>query len=40
MDVIMEGRVSNPEEIIINREDLININERIKDVLSGLEQES
>lgn len=39
MDVIMEGRVSNPEEIIINREDLININERIKDVLSGLEQE-
>lgn len=39
MDVIMEGRVSNPEEIIINREDLVSINERIKDVLSGLEQE-
>ena len=39
MDVIMEGRVSNPEEIIINREDLININDRIKDVLSGLEQD-
>ena len=39
MDVIMEGRVSNPEEIIINREDLVNINDRIKEVLSGLEQE-
>ena len=39
MDVIMEGRVSNPEEIIINREDLININDRIKEVLSGLEQD-
>ena len=39
MDVIMEGRVSNPEEIIINREDLININDKIKEVLSGLEQE-
>ncbi len=39
MDVIMEGRVSNPEEIIINREDLVSINDRIKDVLSGLEQE-
>ncbi len=39
MDVIMEGRVSNPEEIIINREDLISINEKIKEVLSGLEQE-
>ena len=39
MDVIMEGRVSNPEEIIINREDLVNINDKIKEVLSGLEQE-
>ena len=39
MDVIMEGRVSNPEEIIINREDLIQINDKIKDVLSGLEQD-
>lgn len=39
MDVLMEGRISNPEEIIINREDLISINERIKEVLSGLEQE-
>ena len=39
MDVIMEGKASNPEEIIINREDLTNINEKIKEVLSGLEQE-
>ncbi|MBQ9252080.1 MAG: RNA polymerase sporulation sigma factor SigH [Clostridia bacterium] len=39
MDVIMEGRVSNPEEIIINREDLVNINYKIKEVLSGLEQD-
>ncbi len=39
MDVIMEGRVSNPEEIIINREDLVHINEKIKEVLSGLEQD-
>ena len=39
MDVIMEGRISNPEEIIINREDLVNINDKIKEVLSGLEQE-
>lgn len=39
MDVIVEGRVSNPEEILINREDLVNINDKIKEVLSGLEQE-
>lgn len=39
MDVIMEGRVSNPEDIIINREDMVHINDRIKKVLSGLEQE-
>ena len=39
MDVIVEGQVSNPEEIIINREDLIHINGKIKDVLSGLEQD-
>ena len=35
----MEGKVSNPEEIIINREDLIHIHEKINDVLSGLEQD-
>ncbi len=39
MDVIMEGRVSNPEDIIINREDMIHINDRIRKVLSSLEQE-
>ena len=39
LDVIVEGKVSNPEEIIINREDLINIHEKINDVLSGLEQD-
>ncbi len=39
LDVIMEGKVSNPEEIIINREDLVNIHEKINDVLSGLEQD-
>ncbi len=39
LDVLVEGRVSNPEEIIINREDLINIHEKINDVLSGLEQD-
>ncbi len=39
LDVIMEGRTSNPEEIIINREDLVNIHEKINEVLSGLEQD-
>ncbi len=39
LDVIMEGRVSNPEEIIINREDLVGIHSKINDVLSGLEQD-
>ena len=39
MDVIMEGRVSNPEEILINQEDLIHVNDRIKKVLSSLEQQ-
>ena len=39
MDIIMEGRVSNPEEILINREELVKVNEKIREVLSGLEQE-
>ncbi len=39
LDVLMEGRVSNPEEILINREDLISIHEKINEVLSGLEQD-
>jgi len=39
MDVIMEGRVSNPEEIIINQENMLHINGKIKEVLSDLELE-
>ena len=39
MDVLMEGNVSNPEDIVINRENLTNINGKIKEVLSSLEQE-
>ena len=39
LDVIMEGRISDPEEMIINRENLGNIHNRINEVLSGLEQE-
>jgi len=39
LDVIMEGRTSNPEEMIINRESLMNIYDKINEVLSGLEQE-
>ena len=40
MDVIMEnGQISNPEELIINRENLGNINTKITEVLSSLEQQ-
>ncbi len=39
LDVIIEGRASNPEELIINRENLGNIHTKIQKVLSGLEQE-
>ena len=39
LDVIVEGRAANPEELIISQEDLHNINSRINEVLSGLEQE-
>lgn len=39
MDVIMEAQVSNPEELIINRENLGNVHARINEVLSGLEQQ-
>ena len=39
LDVIMEGKTSNPEELIINREDLGDIHAKISEVLSGLEQE-
>lgn len=39
MDVIVEGRVQNPEELIIGREDLVSIRDRVDQVLSGLEQD-
>ena len=32
-------RISDPEELIINRENLGNIHNKISEVLSGLEQE-
>ena len=40
MDVIMEGRVTNPEDLIIGQEDLSSIQKQINDVLSELEQEA
>lgn len=39
LDIIMEGNSSNPEEMIINQEDLGTIHRKINEVLSGLEQE-
>ena len=39
LDVIIEGRATNPEELIIGQEDLSSINHKIDEVLSGLEQE-
>ena len=39
LDVIMEGRIPDPAEMIINRENLGNIHNKINEVLSGLEQE-
>ena len=39
LDVIIEGRAANPEELIISQEDLSHIQGRINEVLSGLEQE-
>jgi len=39
LDVIVEGHVDNPEELIISQEDLSSIQGRINEVLSGLEQE-
>ena len=39
MDVIVEGRAQNPEELIIGREDMISIRDRVDKVLSGLEQD-
>ncbi len=39
LDVIVEGRATNPEELIIGQEDLSAIREKIDEVLSSLEQE-
>ena len=39
LDVIIEGRATNPEDLIIGQEDLRTINHKIDEVLSGLEQE-
>ncbi len=39
MDVIMEGKISNPEEMIINQENIGMIQSKICEVLSDLEQE-
>lgn len=39
MDVIVEGRAQNPEELIIGREDLVSIRDRVDQVLSSLEQD-
>lgn len=39
LDVIIEGRTSDPEEMIINMENVGNIRTKINEVLSGLEQE-
>ena len=39
LDVIIEGRATNPEELIIGQEDLNSIHNKIDEVLSGLEQE-
>ena len=39
LDIIMEGSTSNPEDMIINQENLGTIHQKITEVLSGLEQE-
>ena len=39
LDIIMEGGSGNPEDMIINQENLGNIHQKINEVLSGLEQE-
>ena len=39
LDVIIEGRASNPEELIIGQEDLSSSHAKIDEVLSSLEQE-
>lgn len=39
LDIIIEGGISNPEDMIINQENLGNIHQKMNEVLSGLEQE-
>ena len=39
MDVIVEGRAQNPEELIIERENLVSFRDQVDRVLSGLEQD-
>lgn len=39
MDVISSARVSDPEELIISREEYVNIENKINEILSDLEQE-
>jgi len=39
LDVLAEGRVVSPEELLISREDYSSIEDRIGEVLSDLEQE-
>ena len=39
LDIIMEGNAGNPEDMIINQENLGSIHQKINEVLSGLEQE-
>jgi RNA polymerase sporulation-specific sigma factor len=39
LDVISEGRITNPEDLFIGQEDLSTIESRIGEMLSGLERE-
>ncbi|MDD2647661.1 MAG: RNA polymerase sporulation sigma factor SigH [Eubacteriales bacterium] len=39
LDIIVEGKVTNPEEVIIGQEDLSHIEGKLGEMLSGLEME-
>ena len=39
MDVIVEGHAQNPEELIIGREEILTLRDKVEQVLSGLEQD-
>lgn len=39
MDIIVEGRAQNPEELIIGRENLVSFRDQVDKVLSSLEQD-